>query len=83
MNGHGTPDRNQAAATAYERLRVGGLGGGLAVLTGLGLAGWLRRCQDAFEAPSSDPAPRRGNGRAYLAVVSQTKSLFSAVVFPV
>ena len=66
MNGHGTPDRNQAAATAYERLRVGGLGGGLAVLTGFGMAGWLRRCQDAFEAPSSNPAPRQGNGRVHL-----------------
>ena len=59
-------DRNQATATAYERLRVGGPGGGLAVLTGFGLAGWLRRCQDAFEAPSSDPAPSRSNGRAHL-----------------
>lgn len=66
MNGHGASDRNQAAATAYERLRVGGLSGGLAVLAGFGMAGWLRRCREAFEAPSSNSALRRGNGRAHL-----------------
>lgn len=66
MNGHGASDRNQAADTAYERLRAGGPGGGLAVLAGFGMAGWLRRCQDAFETPSPGPAPRRDNGRAHL-----------------
>ena len=66
MTGHGGPDRNRAAATAYERLRAGGRGGGVAVLAGFGLAGWLRRCQDGVEAPSSVPAPCREGGRACL-----------------
>lgn len=66
MNGHGASNRSQAAATAYERLRAGGPGGGLAVLAGFGMAGWLRRCQDAFEAPSPGPALRRDCGRAHL-----------------